>query len=271
MSERVAGKTALITGSTSGIGKASAIELARQGARVVVNGRRKNLGAEVVEEIKSNGGEASFFSADISQKEQVEAMAEFVGDTYGGLDILVNNAALPGIQRAGRIGDPPGELWDGTAEEMWDEMFRVGLRGPCLCSRYLMPLLIKSGKGSIINISSVTALRGFAMDAYAMVKGGLISLTMNMAVGYAQDRIRVNCICPGLIVVERLMEGQDPRERFKPFLEQSLTRLGTPQDIAHAVVYLASDESAYVTGAVFAIDGGLSAKGLYTFPNAEAL
>ncbi|MBW2063036.1 MAG: SDR family oxidoreductase [Deltaproteobacteria bacterium] len=269
MSRRLEGKTALITGSTSGIGKGIALEFACQGARVVVNGRRKNLGEEVVAEIKSNGGEASFYQADVSQQDQIEAMARFVGETYGGLDILVNNAALTGAGRAGRIGDPPGELWKGTSEELWDELYRVGLRGPCLCSKYLMPYLIKSGQGSIINISSITALRGFAMDAYSMVKGGLISLSISMAVSYARDRVRVNCICPGFILVERIMDDTDPNKKFAPFVRQSLTRLGRPQDIAYTAVYLASNESEYVTGAVFNIDGGLAAKGLYSIPGAE--
>ena len=272
MCQRLMGKSALVTGSTSGIGKATAIEFARQGAKVVVTGRRRELGEAVVKEITGAGGEASYFQADFARPEHIEALHGFVRDKYAALDVLVNNAGLPGAGRAGRLADPPGELWTGTAEELWDELYRVGLRATELCCKLFLPLLIASGHGSIINISSIHALRGLGSDAYAAIKGAIMSLSTSLAVSYAQNRVRVNCICPGAVVVERLAPKYRDNPKLKEAaLRQSLTRLGTPQDIAYCCVYLASDESEYVTGAVFNIDGGMHAKGTYTIPGSEGI
>jgi NAD(P)-dependent dehydrogenase (short-subunit alcohol dehydrogenase family) len=258
---RLAGKIALVTGSTSGIGKAIALEFGRQGARVVVTGRREPLGKAVATGIRAEGGEATYLRADVSEKEDVLALSHFVGETYGGLDILVNNAAPVGLAREadGRIGD--------TSEAVWDEMWRTGLRGTCLCSKYMMPLLIKSGKGSIIHMSSIQGLRGSGWDAYSMIKGGLVSLTRSMAVNGAKHGVRVNCICPGAVIVERTerLYAENPQMEQLALL-QSLTRVGRPQDMAWIAVYLASDESAYVTGEIFTIDGGMYARGRLRLP-----
>ena len=270
MCERLAGKIALVTGSTSGIGKGIALEFARQGAKVVVTGRRRELGEAVVGEIVAAGGEARYYQADVAEGEQVAALSRFVAATYGGLDILVNNAGLPGAGRAGRLADPPGELWQGSAEELWDELYRVGLRGTELCCKHFLPLLIASGRGSIINISSIHAHRGLGSDAYAAIKGSLVSLSISLAVSYARDRVRVNCICPGAVVVERFEQrNREHPELVEALLRQSLTRLGTPRDIAYCAVYLAADESEYVTGSVFHIDGGMHAKGNQAIPGSE--
>jgi len=258
---RLAGKIALVTGSTSGIGKAIALEFGRQGARVVVTGRREPLGKAIADGIRAEGGEATYLRADVSEKEDVLALSHFVGETYGGLDILVNNAAPVGLAREadGRIGD--------TSEAVWDEMWRTGLRGTCLCSKHMMPLLIKNGKGSIIHMSSIQGLRGSGWDAYSMIKGGLVSLTRSMAVNGAKHGVRVNCICPGAVIVERTerLYAENPKMEQLALL-QSLTRVGRPQDIAWIAVYLASDESAYVTGEIFTIDGGMYARGRLRLP-----
>ena len=262
MSKRLEGRIALVTGSTSGIGKGIALEFARQGAKVVVTGRRENLGQEVVAQAKSEGGEAAYCRADVAAKEEVVALCRFVGEKYGGLDVLVNNAAPAGLAREadGRIGD--------TSEEVWDEMYRTGLRGVCLCCKYAMPLLIESGRGSIVHMSSIQGLRGSGWDAYSMVKGGLVSLTRSMAVNGAQHDVRVNCVCPGAVIVERTegLYAENPQMEQLARL-QSLTRVGRPQDIAWIAVYLASDESKYVTGEIFTIDGGIYGRGRIRFPN----
>ena len=271
MGDRLVGKIALVTGSTSGIGRGIALEFARQGAKVVVTGRRRAHCEAVAAEIAALGGEAAYFQVDVSKSDQVEAMSRFVGERYGKLDILVNNAGLPGRGRAGRIGDPPGPLWEGSTEELWDAMYAAVLRGTSLCCKDLMPHLVASGKASIINISSIHALRGYGMDFYSVVKSGLVGLTMSMAVSYARDRVRVNAICPGAVVVERLEKEYEDPKVVEAALRQSLTRLGRPQDIAYCAVYLASDEAEYVTGSVFTIDGGMWAKGAHHAVGSEGM
>ncbi|MDA8217070.1 MAG: SDR family oxidoreductase [Dehalococcoidales bacterium] len=266
MSGRLEGKIALVTGSTSGIGKAIALEFGRQGAKVVVTGRRRQLGEEVVSQLKAEGGEGAYYAVDVSSRDEVLALSRFVGENYGGLDILVNNAAPAGLAREadGRIGD--------TSPELWDEMWRTGLRGACLCCKYLMPYLIKSGKGSIIHMSSIQGLRGSGWDAYSMIKGGLISLTRSMAVNGGKHNVRVNAICPGAVIVERTEQlyASDPKMEQLARL-QSLTRVGRPQDIAWIAVYLASDEAAYTTGEIFTIDGGVYARGRLRLPDMPAV
>ena len=252
--KRLEGRVALVTGSTSGIGKGVAEMFARERAKVVVTGRREELGREVVGAIIARGGQAAFCRADISNKEDVIALSRFVGETYGGLDILVNNATPAARARAedGSVAD--------TSEELWDELYQTNLRGTCLITKHVMPYLIASGRGSVINIASIHALRGTGWDAYSMIKGCLVALTRSMAVGYSTDHVRVNCICPALVRVERNQGLEADLEAFAKMLKRHLTPPGEPEDIAYFCVYLASDESEYVTGSIFAIDGGANAK-----------
>ena len=254
MRKRLKGRVALVTGSTSGIGKGVAEMFAHEGARVVVTGRRDELGRQVVEGITAQGGQAAFCRADLSSTEDVLALSRFVGATYGGLDILVNNAAP--TARA-RVED--GSIAD-TSEDFWDELYQTNLRGTCLITKHVMPYLIASGHGSVINIASIHGLRGTGWDAYSMIKGCLIALTRSMAVGYSTDHVRVNCICPGLVRVERNQDLEADPVAFAKTLRRHLTPPGQPEDMGYFCVYLASDESEYVTGSIFSIDGGANAK-----------
>ncbi|MHB1132776.1 MAG: SDR family NAD(P)-dependent oxidoreductase [Chloroflexota bacterium] len=254
MSKRLEGRIALVTGSTSGIGKGIAEVFAREGAKVVLTGRREEWGQRAVDAIKAEGGEAAFCRADISVKDDVLGLSRFVEQTYGGLDVLVNNAAP-----AARARDEDGSIAD-TSEDLWDELYETNLRGACLVSKYLMPYLIKSGRGSVINVASVHALRGTGWDAYTMIKGCLVALTRSMAVGYAPDKVRVNCICPGLVRVERNVDLEEDAVGFAKTLKRHILPPGQPEHMGYFATYLASDESEFVTGSIFSIDGGANAK-----------
>ncbi|MHB1413677.1 MAG: SDR family NAD(P)-dependent oxidoreductase [Chloroflexota bacterium] len=254
MSKRIDGRIALVTGSTSGIGKGVAQVFAQEGARVVLTGRREEWGRRAVDEIVAAGGQAAFCRADLTSQEDVEQLARFVGETYGGLDILVNNAAP-----AARSREEDGSIAD-TPEDLWDELYATNLRGACLVSKYVMPYLTKSGHGSVVNIASIHALRGTGWDAYSMMKGCLVALTRSMAVGYAPDKVRVNCICPGLVRVERNQDLEEDAVGFAKTLKRHITPPGQPEHIGYFCTYLASDESEYVTGSIFSIDGGANAK-----------
>lgn len=260
MTKRLQDRIALITGSTSGIGKAIAIRFAEQGARVVVTGRRETWGTQVVDEIKAAGGIAEFFRADVAVDQQVADLLQFTVDRFGGLDILVNNAGM--VPR-----NPDGSMRDGpihrTDEAYWEEIWRVDLRSILLVSKLAMPHLLKSAHASIIHISSVHGVNGHGMDVYSAMKGAVISLTQSMAVSYAH-RVRVNCISPGMVIVERTSGIYDRFPEIKEQIQDAyLTRVGKPDDVAYCALYLASDESEYVSGANFMLDGGLTIHGAF--------
>jgi dihydroanticapsin dehydrogenase len=247
MTGRLEGKVAVITGSTSGIGRATAELFAQEGARVVVNGRRKELGEQVVEGIRAAGGTASFFHADIGQSEQLQALIAYAVDTYGHLDILMNNAVSG---RGGTVVE--------MKEEAWDAMMAVSLKAVFLGCKYAIPEMIKAGGGSIINISSV---HGFVVApraaAYATAKAGMINLTRQVALDFGKQGIRANCICPGLIITESRTEWFAVEENMRR--EQALYpvgRPGWPIDVARAAVFLASEESSFITGHCLVVDGG---------------
>jgi len=250
MAGRLEGKVAVITGSTSGIGRASAVLFAKEGARVVVNGRREELGEQVVEEIRAAGGTATFYHADISQKGVTQALVAYAVDTYGRLDIMMNNA------NAGRGG---GSVVTMT-EDTWEASTSAALRAIYLGCKYAIPEMIKGGGGSIINVSSVHGLlvaRNSA--AYETSKAGMINLTRQVALDFGKKGIRANAICPGLIVLERWKERFDNEENMRR--EQALYpvgRPGWPIDVAYAALFLASDESSFVTGHALVVDGGLT-------------
>lgn len=266
MGSSLAGKTAIVTGSTSGIGRATAILFAQEGANVVVTGRRTALGQQVIEEIKDQGGSAIYVRTDVLVADDLKAMVRSAVDTFGRLDILVNNAISFAPGSFGSVLD--------TTEEGWDVMLRSGLTAIFLGSRFAIPEMIAAGGGAIVNISSANGLVVMHnMAAYSTVKAGVINLTRQMALDFGQYGIRVNAICPGYIHTEREVAMTDKapagtqawyKELTTPVI-YALRRAGRPEEVAQACLFLASEASSFVTGAALAVDGGL------TIVNAETL
>ena len=249
MSARVAGKTAVVTGAGSGIGRATAVRLAQEGARVVVTDIDAPSGGETAAMICGAGGQAFFIRADVAASRDVQALMAAASERLGHIDILHNNA---GVAVRHTVAEQD--------EEGWDRCLSVNLKGVFLCSKYAIPHMRERG-GSIIHTASVTGIVGVRnRAAYSATKGAIVILTRNMALDYAPYRIRVNCVCPGFTrtaLIGRLLE--DP-ERTRRLAEMHpLGRLGTPEDIANAVLFLASDEASWVTGQALAVDGGFSA------------
>jgi NAD(P)-dependent dehydrogenase (short-subunit alcohol dehydrogenase family) len=251
---RLAGEKAVVTGSTSGIGRAIAIEFAREGAAVVVTGRDQTRGDAVVAEIADNGGHAVFVPADLGDEQATTRLVDTAAEHMNGLTVLINNAAG---------GNGP----DGPVAELstaaWDAILRVDLTAPMWCTRAAIPHMQRAGHGSVVNVSSrqaERASRGFA--AYIAAKAGLNGLTRAIAVDYADRGIRCNTISPGYVLNDRRDADITPERRAR-YEGMHLTRLGAATDVAFAAVYLASRESEFVTGINLQLDGGSSsARGL---------
>ncbi len=252
---QLSAKTAIVTGAGLGIGKAIALLFAQQGAHVVVADADSRAGAATTQEILDLRGKAAFIACDVSNAEQVRKLVEQTVEIFGGLDILVNNA---GISCTGTVVS--------TSEEVWNQVIGVNLTGVYLCSKYAIPALLERGGGTIVNIASVAGLAGLREGAaYNASKGGVVLLTKNMALDFADKGIRVNCVCPGATLTPMYEAGiarsPDPEAiRAKMTALRPMGRLGVPEEVAQAVLFLASPASSYITGHILVVDGGVMAQ-----------
>ncbi|MEW6542857.1 MAG: glucose 1-dehydrogenase [Nitrospirota bacterium] len=249
---KLTGKVALVTGGGTGIGEATARLFAREGAAVVVTGRRKEPLEQAAGAIQKAGGRALAVAGDVSDEAHARSAVAQAVRAFGALNILVNNAGI------GAFGKQLHEEDDAT----WNDLLAVNLTGVFRMTRAAVPELLKAGGGSIVNISSIAGLVGIPLTAaYSATKGALDALTRCLAVDYAKQGIRCNAICPGL--VDTPMAAPligDPEKLAWAMSMYPLGRPGTPEEVAKLILYLASDESAWVTGAIFPIDGGMTAQ-----------
>jgi NAD(P)-dependent dehydrogenase (short-subunit alcohol dehydrogenase family) len=247
---RLDGKVALITGAASGMGLEAARLFASEGARVVLSDVSEDAGRAAAAEL---GDAGAFVKADVSHADQAEAMVRFAVETFGGLQILYNNAGV-------FLPDDGGVVE--TPEETWDRTISINLKGVWLGCRYGIPAMLESGGGSIVNVASFVALMGAATAqiAYTASKGGVLSMTREIAVEYARQGIRANALCPGPIETPLLAElMSDPQRRARRMVHIPMGRLGQAQEVVRAALWLASDESSLMTGAALVVDGGITA------------
>ena len=251
---RLEGKVAIITGAASGIGRASAILFAREGARIALADVDREGGEAVAAEITREGGAAAFIPCDVIDAEDTVRLARSAIDRYRQIDILFNNAGIAGV----------GSV-DETDEGLWDRVMAVNVKGMFLVTKAVAPYMIERRRGVIINMASSIAFVGLARRvSYAASKGAVMAMTLSMAVDFAKHNIRVNAICPGTIhtpFVDRYLRDSyaDPEQGLTEISRRQLMgRLGTAEDVANAALYVASDEAAFMTGAPLIIDGGLT-------------
>lgn len=248
---RLKGKVAIITGASSGIGRASGVLFAKEGAKVIIVDIAQKGGLETVKMIRKNGGEATFVKTDVSRASDVKRMVKTTMEKYGKIDVLFNNA---GINLEKTVTD--------TSEEEWDRVIDINLKGVFLCSKYAIPEMIQKDGGVIINTASMFGLVGQVHEsAYCASKGGMVLLTKAMALDYGPYNIRVNCICPDMIQTplhEAFVATLAEPEREIPEMLKTipLSRFGQPEEIARAALFLASDESSYITGVALPVNGG---------------
>lgn len=250
---RLAGKVALITGAGSGQGQEAAVLFAKEGAKVIVTDIDEEGVKQTVDVVKAAGGEAAGRIMDVANSEQIQECVAFTVRTFGALNVLYNNA---GVYLRGKDGPVTR-----VPEDIWDLTLNVNLKGMFLCCRHAIPEMIKAGGGSIVNTASAAGLMGSNFHAYSASKGGMISLNRSIATTYAAQNIRSNVICPGFIETPMTAEISGSQRLLDAYLQNTpLHRAGKPIDIAYMALYLASDEAAFVTGGVFVIDGGVTAR-----------
>lgn len=253
MSTQMDGKVALVTGAGAGIGRACALALAKARASLVVSDIEAQAGDETRDMIEKQGGAALFVQTDVADSDAVHALMETAVQRFGGLDCAVNNAGIEG-----RLA-PTAEC----SEKNWDRTIAVNLKGVWLCMREEIPRMLERGGGTIVNMASVAGLVGFeGLPAYCASKGGVVQLTRTAALEYATRGIRVNAICPGVIrtaMVERILGGDPEQEKAFTAMEP-VGRMGRPEEIASAALWLCSEASSFVTGEAMAVDGGFIAR-----------
>ncbi|WP_247730332.1 SDR family oxidoreductase [Halovivax limisalsi] len=248
----VADSVGLVTGAGSGIGRATATRFAEAGANVAVVDIDEDGGRETVAAISDAGGEATFVQADVTREADVEEMVETVVSTYGGLDFAHNNAGTSSAE---------APLTEQT-EEAWDTLYDLNLKAVWRCLKAEIPAMLEDGGGAIVNTASVAGLGGhWNLTPYAATKHGVVGLTRTAALEFSGDGVRVNAVCPGVVkteAVDRLQES-DPERLERMSMGRPMDRLGKPEEVASAVVWLCSDESSFVTGHPLAVDGGITA------------
>ena len=250
---RLRDKVALITGAGSGIGRATALRFAQEGASIVVVDINDAAGAETVQQVQAAGGQAAYTHADVTDPAHAEAMIRFAETTFGKLDVLFNNAGISHARDDDAIN---------TELAVWDLTFDVNVKGVFLGCKYGIPALRRGGGGSIINTAWFVALVGAATPqlAYTASKGAVLSMTRELAVIHAREGIRVNALCPGPLNTELLMKYLDtPAKKQRRLVHIPMGRFGEATEIANAALYLASDEASFVTGTAFTVDGGITA------------
>jgi NAD(P)-dependent dehydrogenase (short-subunit alcohol dehydrogenase family) len=254
MTKTINNKVALVTGATSGIGKETALKLARLGAKVVITGRRNEVGNEVVQEIIAQGGDALFLQSNVNSEKEVQEMIEQTVSHYGKLNILVNNAGIS-------LENLPLANADGN---LFQQMLQTNVVGVFFCMKYAIQQMLKQGEGgAIVNLASIAGLNGIPYAGpYAATKHAVVGLTKSAALEYATENIRVNAVAPGAIKTDLIMRDIEKGTYNEDMIVQlhPMMRMGRPQEIADGIAWLCSDEASFTTGVILNIDGGFTAK-----------